>query len=107
MKEFMLIFRRELTPAGDQPSPEQYQGMVKKWQDWIGGLAAQNKLVATGKRMAQEGKVVHNNKTVTNGPFVEIKEGLAGYIFVNANDIDEAAEIAKGCPVIDVKGNVE
>jgi hypothetical protein len=107
MKEFLLVFRRELTQTEPQLSPEKYQALAKQWQDWIGGLAAQNKLSATGKRMSTEGKVVRNNKTVTNGPFVEIKEGIAGYLFVNANDIDEAVEIAKDCPIIEMGGNVE
>ena len=106
MKEFLLVFRRDLV-LDAQISPEQYQGLAKKWQDWIGGLAAQNKLSATGKRMAPEGKVVRNNKTVTNGPFVEIKEAIAGYMFVNSNDIDEAVDIAKGCPIIEMGVNVK
>lgn len=107
MNEFLLVFRRDLNTPTPHPSAEQYQVLAKKWQDWIGGLAAQNILAGAGKRMATEGKVVRNDKTVTNGPYVEIKESIAGYMFVNAKDIDDAAEIGKGCPIIEMGGNVE
>jgi hypothetical protein len=44
---------------------------------------------------------------VTNGPYAEIKEMISGYIIVKAGDIDGAAELAKGCPILNVGGNVE
>jgi hypothetical protein len=34
----------------------------------------------------------------TDGPFAETKEQLGGYFLVEANNIDEAAEIAAGIP---------
>ena len=45
MNQFMMIFRKD--KAMPQPSPEQMQASVKLWQDWIGGIAAQGKLVGT------------------------------------------------------------
>lgn len=107
MKEFILIFRRE-DPSGltEQPSPDQMQAMTKQWQDWIGSIAAQNKLAATGNRLDTDGRVIRANK-VTNGPYAELKEAIGGFIVVKTNDIDEAAEISKGCPILKVGGSVE
>jgi hypothetical protein len=51
--------------------------------------------------------VVKPKNVVTKGPYVEIAEAIGGYIIVNANSIDEAAEIAKGCPILHIGGNVE
>lgn len=80
----------------------------KQWQDWIGGIAAQNKLSATGKRLGTEGNVVKPGNVVTDGPFVEIKETLGGYMFVKAESLAEATEMAKGCPLIQTNsGSVE
>ncbi len=89
------------------PSPEQLQAMMKPWQDWIGSIAAQNKLVSSGNRLAAEGKVVKADGVITDGPYVEIKEAIGGYIIVKANSLEEAAEISKGCPILAVGGNVE
>ncbi|MGX7835749.1 YciI family protein, partial [Campylobacter fetus subsp. venerealis] len=44
---------------------------------------------------------------VLNGPYVEIKEAIGGMIFIKASSYEEAAEIARGCPVLTLGGNVE
>jgi hypothetical protein len=107
MKEFLLVFRRDVASNDQQLSPEQMQSMMKPWQDWMGSIAAQNKLVSSGNRLANEGRVVKSNQVITNGPYVEIKEAIGGYIIIKATSIDEAAEISKGCPILIVGGNVE
>ena len=107
MKEFLLVFRRDASPSATQPSPEQMQQMMKPWQDWMGSLAAQNKLVNAGNRLASEGRVVKTDKTITNGPYVEMKEAIGGYIIIKAATIDEAAQLSLGCPILQVGGNVE
>ena len=88
-------------------SPEQLQAMVKPWQDWMGSIAAQNKLANPGNRLEPDGKVVNANNVITNGPYVEIKEAIGGYIIVKAESLDEAAELSLGCPILHVGGNVE
>jgi len=107
MKEFLLIFRRENTGPETALSPEQLQAMMKPWQDWIGSIAAQNKLVTAGNRLEHDGNVVKPNNVVTNGPYVEIKEAIGGYTIVKAGSLEEATEISKGCPILFVGGSVE
>lgn len=103
MDEFMLIFRHQ--DGKKVASPEQIQTWMKQTMDWIGGIAAQNKFVGGKGLQFDDAKVVHHNKTVTNGPFGEIKETLGGYVVVKANSIEEAAEFAKGSPVLQGEGN--
>jgi hypothetical protein len=107
MNEFLLVFRMDPAKRSDLQSPEQMQLLMKRWQDWMGSIAAQNKLVSPGNRLGADGKVVKPNKSVTNGPYVELKESIGGYTIVKASSLDEAAEISKGCPVLAVGGNVE
>ena len=107
MKEFLLVFRRDLVTKEVQQSPEQMQSMMKPWQDWMGSLAAQNKLANPGNRLDNNGMVVKPGGMVTNGPYVEIKEGIGGYIVVRCESIEAAAELSKGCPILMVGGNVE
>ena len=107
MNEFLLVFRRNAVSAEEQLSPEQMQGMMKHWQDWIGGIAAQNKLVSPGNRLGGEGRVLKSDTIITNGPYVEIKEAIGGYIIIKADSLDEATELSKGCPIFAANGNVE
>lgn len=103
MDEYILIMRHE--DGMKVASPEQIQAWMKHTMDWIGSIAAQNKFVSgTGLPFA-DARVVKSNKTVTNGPFGDIKETIGGFIIVKAVSIDEAVEFAKGCPVLTGEGN--
>lgn len=106
MNEFLLLFRRDFRTE-NAPSPEDLQNAMKMWQNWLGGIAAQNKLVDRGNRLASEGKVLQAGDRITDGPYAEIKESLGGYTIIRADSLDEAAELAKGCPVTLIGGNVE
>ena len=106
MKDFLLLFRADYKEYSKR-SPDEMQAMTKKWMDWIGGIAAQNKLIDRGNRLESQGKVVKPNNVVTDGPFCEIKESLGGYSAIKAASLEEAVEIAKGCPVFIIGGSVE
>ena len=106
MKDFLLVFRNSPNSL-PQPSAEEMQATLKLWMDWVGGIAAQNKLVDRGNRLVQTGKVVRPGKVVTDGPYTEIKEFIAGYTIIKSATYDEAVEIAKGCPALTMGGNVE
>jgi len=104
MNQYLLLFRRDVD---FQLSPEQLQKITKPWMDWMGSIAAQNKLGERGNRLDSTGKVVKPNNVVTNGPYVEMKEAIGGYTMIKADSLDEAVELAKGCPILAVGGNVE
>lgn len=104
MDEFVLIFRHE--DASGKVSPEQMQTWMKLTMDWLGGIAAQNKLVSNGNGLSfSDSRVVKHKGVVTNGPFGEIKETIGGYVIVKANSVEEAVEFAKGSPVLMGEGN--
>ena len=103
MNEYMLVFRHE--DGKKIASPEQIETWMKQTMDWIGGIAAQNKFVKGDGLPFDDAKVVHHNKMVTDGPFGEIKETIAGYVVVKAVNVEEAVEFAKGCPVLAGEGN--
>jgi hypothetical protein len=106
MKEFLLVFRADFSTM-PKASPEQMQATTKRYMDWIGGIAAQNKLVDRGNSLATSGKVVKAGNVITDGPYTEIKECIMGYSIVKGESIEEAMELAKGCPVLTIGGNVE
>ena len=104
MDEFVLIFRQ---PTGnDLPTPEQLKSMMPLWNSWLEDLTSQGKLIP-GKRLAHDGKVLRTSGLVTDGPFVEIKEQLGGFVSVKAEHIDDAVTLAHGCPILNIGGSVE
>lgn len=105
MKEFALMFR--LKDISDfQPSPEQMQEKM----NWLGNIAAQNKLVDKGNTLLPapgSAKTVKPDNVVTDGPYTEIKEFISGYIVVKTETIEEAVEIAKENPIFKIGGSIE
>jgi hypothetical protein len=106
MKAFLLIFRADYQTM-PQASPEQMQASTQKWMNWVAGIAAQNKLVDRGNRLVSTGKVLKSEGTISDGPYTEIKESILGYSLVKANSLEEATDLAQGCPVLSIGGNVE
>lgn len=105
MKEFALLFRLK-DIADFKPSPEQMQERM----DWLGSIAAQNKLADKGNTLlpvAGSAKVVKPDQVVSDGPYTEIKEFISGYIVVTVESIDEAVEIAKKNPIFKIGGSIE
>ena len=106
----MLIFRDALSSEEQfaNASPEQMQAEMEKWNTWMGGLAAQGKLIG-GEPLVPHGKVLRGTaKKITDGAFMEGKEIVGGYVNIKAESLDEAAELAKGCPTLSIEtGSVE
>ena len=106
MKDFLLVYRNDYSKM-PKASPEEMQASVKRWMDWIGGIAAQNQLTDRGNRLEPSGKVVKPDNIIADGPYTEIKETIVGYSIVKGDTIEEAIEFAKGCPILKSGGNVE
>jgi hypothetical protein len=103
MAKFLFIYRggmdREMTP-------EQMQQSMQKWGKWIGEAMQKGWMLDPGDGLNGEGRVV-KAKVVTDGPFVEAKEVVGGFSIIQADNIDQAAELAKGCPGLQSGGTVE
>jgi hypothetical protein len=57
-----------------------------------------------GAENARTVRVRSGNAVVTDGPFMESKEAVAGFILVDVEDADAAMEIAKNIPMARLGG---
>jgi len=93
--------------AAAKSSPERYQKHMMKWKTWMENLGKQGKFIA-GQPLAQGGSVISGGKkVVTDGPFVEGKEIVGGYLMIKARDLADAVELSKNCPIFEYDGIVE
>jgi hypothetical protein len=106
MKDFALLFRYPNSGTSDL-SPTEMQDLVSRWQAWIKGIDEQGKLVTRGTRLDNDGKTLRPGGVITDGPFVEIREQLGGFLVVKAENLDEATTLAHGCPALTIGGSVE
>lgn len=109
MSEFIYLFRiSESARQQAMGTPERAQQSMQRWLGWMRDLESNGHLKNGGAPLENGGKVVRGTKKlVTDGPFVEAKDLVSGYITVVANDLAQAAELAKGCPILDGEGSVE
>ncbi len=109
MNKYMLAFWNAIPSEESfaQLSPEAIQVEIEKWNNWIGGIAAQGKMV-TAEALHNTGKTVSGSANiVTDGPFTEGKEIIGGFMILTADSLEEAVELSKGCPIYDSEGRVE
>ena len=105
MSEYLFLYRG---PSGDSASPEQMQQIMQKWLAWFKDLGERGHIKNPGQPLETAGRVVRGRaKSVHDGPFAEAKDVVNGYTLIEAKDIDQAAEVAKGCPILDREGSVE
>ena len=103
--KFLFVYRGD-SDARSKMTPEEMQKSMKKWEAWIGEGFQKGWMLDAGDGLTAEGRVVRA-KVVTDGPFVEAKEIVGGFSIVQADTINAAALLAKGCPVLLTGGNVE
>jgi hypothetical protein len=103
MPNYLYIFRGGMPPT----SPQQMQQQMQKWGDWIQQLTKSGNFKA-GEPLEVGGKVLAGKKKlVTDGPYAEAKDLVGGYLLVSAKSLDDATELARGCPVFEADGSVE
>lgn len=104
MKRYMLIlFEHE--SAYDDFSPEDMQQEIQVHMKWIEELGDH---YLGGEPLEKKAKTVKGKeKVLTDGPYIESKELVSGYYLIQGDSLEEASEIAKGCPVLRLGGTVE
>ena len=104
MSDFTFLYRGLETSA----SLEQMQKTMQKWRSWFKELGEQGHLKDIGHPLGNAGKVVKGTqKAVIDGPFAEAKDVVGGFTLIQARDLEQAVEISKSCPILEVGGSVE
>jgi hypothetical protein len=89
MPTFVFSYRR---PTDYEFSAES----LSAWTAWFDGM---------GDRLVDLGKPVSEVAAIGNDDPARVQ--LGGYSIVNADDLESAVAIAKGCPILDRDGGVE
>ena len=97
--DYLLLMRGKEWDEG--LSPEELQEAMGKAMAWFDGLESTGRIKG-GQPLGLEGKTISGrNAMVTDGPFVESKEAVGGYIVVQVSDESEAVAIARSNPMLE------
>jgi hypothetical protein len=103
--KFLFLYRwpaegqqSTLATGGKKPSPEEMQAMFAQWKGWKEKF--EKEILDPNVGINPSGaKAVVKGASVTDGPFVESKEVMGGYNFIETTSFERAVEIAKECPI--------
>ena len=104
---FMVMVKANSENEGAPPDP-QLMADMNKFNDEL--LEAGVLLGYDGLYPSSKGARVHfsgKKRTVTDGPFAESKELIAGFWFWQVKSLEEAIEWAKRCPNDEGEGDIE
>ena len=112
MEQFVLMIYQGTTPL---PGTPEWEAMPQEEQTRVyADYAAINQTpgVSPGQQLAPAETAttvrVQDGRTLTtDGPFVELKEAMAGYLFFEADDLDAAIELAARIPAARMGGAIE
>ena len=95
-KKYMCLLRSH-SGSCEKPSPSAMEQMYAKYQAWQNKFA--DNIVDMGGKLGDEGKVVRQD-AVVDGPFVELKEVLGGYMLIQAATMEDAVTVIKESPMV-------
>ena len=101
MKYLLALFTEE--GGNEDASPEEMKAVMDRWSAYSEEAVKSGAFVAgEGLQPTEAASTVRiedgQDPTITDGPFAESKEQLAGFYLLECKDLDEALEYAKKIP---------
>ncbi len=94
--------------AYDDVSPDDMQDIVARYRKWVARLKDAGAYVAS-ERLENDGRTltgIGGRLRVSDGPYIEAKDLIAGFYLIDAADYDTAVDLARDCPVLE-RGTIE
>ena len=99
MEEYMMVVRG-YNYAG--VTPEIMEKRMNAYRPWMEKMTQAGRYKSGAPLEPGTGRLLKDKQTVlTDGPFLESKEIIGGFVIVLAKDYNEAVEFAKECPLLD------
>jgi len=97
MNQFLIIVRGSDHSVA---SPEQMQARLALFGAWVQNVV-KDRYVGGAPLEDFDARLLKSRTEVhTDGPFIESKEMISGYILIKAEDIEEAVALTKECPLL-------
>ena len=98
MKRFLLLIREDIRRV-EQLTDEQLHAEIRIMSKWVEELTKSGNFIQ-GDPLENGMRVATANKILSDGPFIEAREAVTGFTLIKADNIDQAAELAMACPLV-------
>lgn len=105
-----MLLLHDPTTKFDDISAQEIQEVIDDYIAWRDKIAADG-ILTGGEKLGDDGgkhlRADGGKIRVTDGPYAEVKENIAGFFSITADDYDSAVTIAKSCPHLKYGGWIE
>jgi len=108
MPEYMLLLR-EKPDASENLSPDEMQRAIERYTRWQASVAERGHSPSGKKLRDGTGRVMKSGAgkpVVTDGPYTESHEVIAGFFALTADSYEQAVELSRDCPHLEF-GTIE
>jgi hypothetical protein len=98
MEKFMMIIREDLARMRKMTDEERFAN-ISMMLRWVDSLIETGNYIK-GEPLLIKGRYVSKDQILSDGPFIEAREGISGYEIIWAENIEQAAAIAQTCPLV-------
>jgi hypothetical protein len=99
--KYLVLFRSQPVASQSGSSPEQMQQMFAAYKAWMEKF--KDDILDLGDKLKSDGRVVSASE-VADGPFVEAKEVVGGYMIISAANYEGAVQVVRACPAVRAPG---
>ncbi|MEM8891271.1 MAG: YciI family protein [Bacteroidota bacterium] len=97
MKKYLLLLHDQVESI-KKLSPKEMEELVNAHIAWAEDLAKNDTLIS-GEGLEEKSILISGKEsTVKDGSFLEAREMIGGFYYLQAENLERVIEIAKGCP---------
>jgi hypothetical protein len=98
MEKFLLLVREDLSRRA-KLTPAEFDHQTQLMSRWVESMAQSGNYLQADA-LYNKGRYVGREYVLSDGPFIEAKESISGFILITAENWEQAVSIAQGCPLI-------
>jgi hypothetical protein len=98
MEKFLLLLREDYK-VRENMTPEESNKSIQTMLEWIESLAQSGNYVGS-EPLNNAGRYVSKDYVLSDGPFIEAKEAISGYMMITAENLEQATAITQTCPLV-------
>jgi hypothetical protein len=98
MEKFLFIIREDLIKLKQWNEEERYNA-IREMDKWVKSLIEKGNYIS-GDALRITGSYVSKSQVLSDGPFIEAKEGISGILFMEATDLHNAISLAQTCSFV-------
>jgi hypothetical protein len=98
MEKFLFIIREDLNKLKQWSEEERYNA-IREMDKWVKFLVEKGNYLS-GDALRVAGSYVNKSYVLSDGPFIEAKEGISGIMFMQATDLQDAISVAQTCSFV-------